>query len=134
MRAAHILILNFHGLGSPPSYVDDAEAEFWVSVHFFAQVLDRSRGVAGVRITFDDGNASDFETALPELTRQALLVCAADEHASLAEIEAAFAAIDLPETALDALRDRLGAIDGVLESEYEPRAGSHVLGTIPLDP
>jgi signal transduction histidine kinase len=38
----------------------------------------------------------------------------------------------LPETALDALRDRLGAVDGTLVSESEPGAASHVLGTIPL--
>jgi len=64
------LILNFHGLGSPPAYVDADEAPFWLRPAFFAEVLDLVRGLRGVHITFDDGNASDFEAALPELARR----------------------------------------------------------------
>jgi peptidoglycan/xylan/chitin deacetylase (PgdA/CDA1 family) len=70
MHPRQRLILNFHGLGSPPAHVNEDEAPFWLPLDFFAQVLDRIKGKPDVHITFDDGNASDFESALPELVRR----------------------------------------------------------------
>jgi peptidoglycan/xylan/chitin deacetylase (PgdA/CDA1 family) len=69
MHAPHLLILNFHGLGSPSPRVDPDETRFWISPKFFGQVLDLVDGASHVRITFDDGNASDFDVALRELAR-----------------------------------------------------------------
>ena len=69
MHPRQRLILNFHGLGSAPAHVDADEAPFWLPVEFFAEVLRRTAGMVGVDITFDDGNVSDFDSALPELAR-----------------------------------------------------------------
>src|SRR5262249_20670786 len=38
----------------------------------------------------------------------------------------------LSEATVDALRDRLGAVDGVLHVGSEPGLGTRILGTIPL--
>jgi len=72
MQATRHVTLNFHGLGSPPGHVDSAEARFWLPVDFFREVLEMIRGLSQVRLTFDDGNSSDFHLALPELTKRGL--------------------------------------------------------------
>jgi peptidoglycan/xylan/chitin deacetylase (PgdA/CDA1 family) len=41
-------------------------------VELFVEILDRVAHVPHVRLTFDDGNASDFELALPEITKRGL--------------------------------------------------------------
>lgn len=71
------LILLFHGLGEPHSLVDEEEARYWWDPASFAQLLDQlierqERLPAKVRITFDDGNASDALLALPELSKRGL--------------------------------------------------------------
>lgn len=63
------LVLTFHGLGEPPRPVDAGEAECWVPLDWFAALVDAARRDADVAITFDDGNASDLEEALPRLER-----------------------------------------------------------------
>jgi len=63
---ARELILTFHGLGEPPHAVPDSERDVWVPVEWFEALVDAlPRG--GVRLAFDDGNASDIESALPAL-------------------------------------------------------------------
>ena len=79
------LVLLLHGLGEPHSLVDDNEVRYWWSTASFAGLLDRIQtcqdglGVK-IRLTFDDGNASDVLSALPELTKRGLtaefFVCA----------------------------------------------------------
>lgn len=78
------LVVNFHGLGQMPSWVQPDEAFYWCEdVGDFSAHLDRivehSAGGA-IQITFDDGNASDFEIATPALLARGLkadfFVCA----------------------------------------------------------
>lgn len=67
----HELILNFHGLGEPPRWVTDGEREVWVPVDWLEAIIDAPLG-DGVRLTFDDGNASDVHQALPVLTERGI--------------------------------------------------------------
>jgi peptidoglycan/xylan/chitin deacetylase (PgdA/CDA1 family) len=80
------LILNFHGLGNPHSLVDLHEAQYWWRADSFARLLDQivdrpNASSPKISITFDDGNASDYLLALPELGKRKLrasfFVCAA---------------------------------------------------------
>ncbi|WP_125038225.1 polysaccharide deacetylase family protein [Nocardioides sp. LS1] len=68
--------LCFHGIGEPRRTLEPGEARYWIGVETFRAVLDRvaamPRTPQPVRITFDDGNVSDVETALPELTARGL--------------------------------------------------------------
>lgn len=64
--------LTFHGIGEAPGHISSAERELWVSVSQFCSVLDSTLGRGDVRITFDDGNASDVERALPALRQRGL--------------------------------------------------------------
>jgi peptidoglycan/xylan/chitin deacetylase (PgdA/CDA1 family) len=70
------LILNFHGIGTPPDGVNPREAAMWMGVERFVALLDyiAAPNTAGpaISITFDDGNASDVAIALPELRRRRL--------------------------------------------------------------
>ena len=67
----HELILNFHGLGEPPRWVTDGEREVWVPVDWLEAIIDAPLS-DGVRLTFDDGNASDVHQALPVLTERGI--------------------------------------------------------------
>jgi peptidoglycan/xylan/chitin deacetylase (PgdA/CDA1 family) len=64
--------LTFHGIGDPPRTLDPGEADVWVSSAAFTAVLDAVTGRDDVHITFDDGNASDLEQALPALADRGL--------------------------------------------------------------
>jgi peptidoglycan/xylan/chitin deacetylase (PgdA/CDA1 family) len=64
--------LTFHGVGDPPRPLEPGEADVWVSRRAFAAVLDAVAGRDDVHITFDDGNASDLEHALPALAGRGL--------------------------------------------------------------
>jgi peptidoglycan/xylan/chitin deacetylase (PgdA/CDA1 family) len=59
--------LTFHGIGARPPRLEDGEADVWLDVASFGAVLDEIKDRADVRLTFDDGNASDIEIAVPEL-------------------------------------------------------------------
>ena len=67
-----LLNLTFHGIGTPARELEPGEADVWVSREQFEAVLDRAATLGGVRITFDDGNKSDLELALPALRRRSL--------------------------------------------------------------
>jgi peptidoglycan/xylan/chitin deacetylase (PgdA/CDA1 family) len=64
--------LTFHGIGEPPRPLDEGEANVWVTRDQFLALLDSVRGAKDVRITFDDGNGSDLEQALPALRERGL--------------------------------------------------------------
>jgi peptidoglycan/xylan/chitin deacetylase (PgdA/CDA1 family) len=64
--------LTFHGVGEPPRSLDPGEANVWVSMETFVAVLDRVAERTDVAITFDDGNASDIDRALPALQERGL--------------------------------------------------------------
>ena len=62
-----VVILNVHGIGPVSRPLEPGEDRVWVSVDQFERVLDAVAGRPDVRFTFDDGNASDVEIALPRL-------------------------------------------------------------------
>jgi peptidoglycan/xylan/chitin deacetylase (PgdA/CDA1 family) len=64
--------LTFHGVGDPERRLDAAEAQYWLGRRQFESTLDSVAGRSDVRITFDDGNNSDLEYALPALRRRGL--------------------------------------------------------------
>ncbi len=64
--------LTFHGIGDPVRGLEAGEENVWVTREAFLEVLDRAAGRDDVVITFDDGNASDLEQALPALQERGL--------------------------------------------------------------
>ncbi len=64
--------LTFHGVGDTARRLDPGEADVWVSRDLFLRVLDVAAGRDDVRITFDDGNVSDYEQALPALRERGM--------------------------------------------------------------
>jgi peptidoglycan/xylan/chitin deacetylase (PgdA/CDA1 family) len=67
LPAGSVVILNVHGIGPATRPFEPGEDRVWVTVDQFEQVLDAVAGRDDVRFTFDDGNASDVEIALPRL-------------------------------------------------------------------
>jgi peptidoglycan/xylan/chitin deacetylase (PgdA/CDA1 family) len=65
-------ILTFHGIGEPERRLEAGEEQVWLGSDGFGSVLDSVAGRTDVRITFDDGNASDVVHALPALLRRGL--------------------------------------------------------------
>lgn len=61
------IVLTFHGLGTPGRPVDATERPYWLSRSAFEAAIARSTAIPGTEITFDDGNLSDVEIALPVL-------------------------------------------------------------------
>jgi peptidoglycan/xylan/chitin deacetylase (PgdA/CDA1 family) len=79
MASSFRLNLTFHGIGEPPA--DRArEVDYWLPREQLLLALDRARLRPDVAITFDDGNLSDVEVALPALLERGLkahfFVCA----------------------------------------------------------
>jgi peptidoglycan/xylan/chitin deacetylase (PgdA/CDA1 family) len=72
VRQQRLINLTFHGVGTPPRPLDDGETGVWVGSDAFVAILDAAVGRPDVRITFDDGNASDLEVGLPALTVRGL--------------------------------------------------------------
>jgi peptidoglycan/xylan/chitin deacetylase (PgdA/CDA1 family) len=64
--------LCFHGIGVCTTEREPGEAGYWVSDSVFQGVLDLTLDRSDVRISFDDGNRSDIEVALPALRDRAL--------------------------------------------------------------
>lgn len=69
---ARAITLTFHGVGEPPRALKPDEADVWVSTERFKALLDAAAERDDVRITFDDGNVSDLEHALPALRERGL--------------------------------------------------------------
>ncbi|MGQ0576442.1 MAG: polysaccharide deacetylase family protein [Pseudonocardia sp.] len=73
MLAATVVNLTVHGIGPAPRPLDPGEDRTWVTVAQFEQALDAVAGRPDVHLTFDDGNASDVEIALPRLRERGLV-------------------------------------------------------------
>lgn len=71
-RRADVLNLCFHGIGAPGRELEVDEAQYWVEAEQFDELLGVIRRHPSIRITFDDGNASDVTHALPALVRHNL--------------------------------------------------------------
>lgn len=62
----------FHGIGPTPRTLDPGEERYWITVDVFHHVLDAIVGRPDVRISFDDGNASDLDVGLAALLERGL--------------------------------------------------------------
>jgi len=62
-----VLNLTFHGIGDVNKQMEPGEQRVWMDFSRFQSVLDCVAGQPAIRLTFDDGNASDVALALPEL-------------------------------------------------------------------
>lgn len=64
--------LCFHGIGRCTTEREPGEAGYWITESLFLRVLDDVAGRSDVQLSFDDGNVSDVETALPALLDRGL--------------------------------------------------------------
>lgn len=75
-RLGRRVVLNFHGIGDPPRGVPSDEQPFWCPRREWPGIVDAladaTRDGSRVEVTFDDGNASDVEDALPALLERDL--------------------------------------------------------------
>lgn len=72
---ARLIGLNFHGVGTPARDLEEGEAPYWLSEAQFTGILDRVAAASDPQafvLTFDDGNLSDYEIALPALNERGL--------------------------------------------------------------
>jgi peptidoglycan/xylan/chitin deacetylase (PgdA/CDA1 family) len=67
-----VLNLTFHGIGEPPAAVGVAERDVWLSEADFAASLDAIRTLPEATVSFDDGNSSDLQIALPALLERGI--------------------------------------------------------------
>ncbi|TRW43571.1 polysaccharide deacetylase family protein [Georgenia yuyongxinii] len=65
--------LCFHGIGRLEREREPGESAYWTSRETYRRILDLVVDRDDVRISFDDGNASDVQIGLPELTNRGLL-------------------------------------------------------------
>jgi peptidoglycan/xylan/chitin deacetylase (PgdA/CDA1 family) len=72
VTARSVVNVTVHGVGAVSRELDPGEDATWVTVEQFELLLDTVVGRLDVRITFDDGNASDLEIALPRLLERGL--------------------------------------------------------------
>jgi peptidoglycan/xylan/chitin deacetylase (PgdA/CDA1 family) len=67
--------LLFHGIGRPGRPLEPGEAPFWLPEAAFLSILDRVAAAPDpgrFHLSFDDGNASDHDIALPALQARGL--------------------------------------------------------------
>ncbi|GAA3923374.1 polysaccharide deacetylase family protein [Microbacterium invictum] len=62
----------FHGIGRCTQEREPGEARYWMAEDVFLGVLDALADEPGVRLSFDDGNRSDAEIALPALQERGM--------------------------------------------------------------
>ena len=64
--------VTFHGIGDPGRRLEPGEAAVWIDTDELLASLDAIGDRQDVRITFDDGNRSDVDLALPALLERGL--------------------------------------------------------------
>jgi len=62
----------FHGIGRLQAEREPGEAQYWISLKQFQHLLDILVNRPEVAISFDDGNRSDVDVALPSLLERGL--------------------------------------------------------------
>jgi peptidoglycan/xylan/chitin deacetylase (PgdA/CDA1 family) len=62
----------FHGIGRPVRPFTEDEGRYWISEEQYHEILDVLTELPPVRLSFDDGNASDLEIGLPGLLERKL--------------------------------------------------------------
>src|SRR5688500_1238694 len=67
-----VINICFHGIGTPARELEPGESRYWIGVDTFHRVLDDLATWPAVRISFDDGNASDAGIGLPALLSRGL--------------------------------------------------------------
>lgn len=67
-----VVNLTVHGIGPVDRPFDPGEDRTWISVSQFESLLDAASDRPDVRLTFDDGNRSDVELALPRLLERGM--------------------------------------------------------------
>ena len=68
-----VLNLGFHGIGSPEGRdFGDGERDFWATPELLEATLDAATDRPDIAISFDDGNRTDIDIALPALTERGL--------------------------------------------------------------
>lgn len=72
MRSTSVVNLCFHGIGAPGRGLEPGERAYWIEPALFEEILDDVTGRQGVRLSFDDGNASDLHFGLEALLRRGL--------------------------------------------------------------
>jgi peptidoglycan/xylan/chitin deacetylase (PgdA/CDA1 family) len=72
MSDDRVINILFHGVGTPQRELEPDEEHYWVSEDRFRRILDELAAISRVRISFDDGNRSDVEIALPALLERRL--------------------------------------------------------------
>lgn len=72
MASGRLVNVCFHGVGTPGRELELGEDVYWVSTDRFRRILDELASWPQVRISFDDGNASDVDIALPALLEHGL--------------------------------------------------------------
>lgn len=69
---ASVVTITVHGIGPTERELDPDEDRTWIRIEQFDLLLDMVAGRDDVRLTFDDGNASDVHIALPRLLERGL--------------------------------------------------------------
>lgn len=73
MSTTELRNISFHGIGIPDGPErEPGEHRYWVTESAFLEVLDECARHPQVRLSFDDGNASDVTIALPALVERGL--------------------------------------------------------------
>ena len=71
-RRDYIINVLFHGVGTPRRLLEPGEDRYWVDRQRFLRLLDELVGRPEVRISFDDGNISALDIAMPALVERGL--------------------------------------------------------------
>lgn len=72
MRSHRLVNVCFHGIGVPGRVLEPGEDQYWIPEALFEEILDYAVRNRQVRLSFDDGNLSDVELALPALEARGL--------------------------------------------------------------
>jgi peptidoglycan/xylan/chitin deacetylase (PgdA/CDA1 family) len=67
-----VINLTFHGIGTPGRSLEPGEDRCWIERDPFLAILDMVQDRRDVAVSFDDGNASDLEIALPALAERGM--------------------------------------------------------------